>query len=59
MSSFTDAETVIINLIDSHAISGEGVIYLCRELYKKEQQTNSSPSISPTIFKDYPYTSTT
>lgn len=59
MSNFIDAENVIINLIDNHVISGEGVIYLCRELYKKERQTNSSPSISPTIFKDYPYTSTT
>ena len=39
MSNFIDAENVIINLIDSHVISGEGVIYLCRELYKKEQQT--------------------
>lgn len=59
MSNFIDAENVIINLIDSHVISGEGVIYLCRELYKKEQQTNSSPSALPIIWKDYPYTTAT
>lgn len=56
MDNFTDAERVIIDLIDSSNISGEKVICLCRELYKKEKQTNSSPSLLPTIWKDYPYT---
>lgn len=59
MSNFTDAENVIINLIDSHVISGEWVIYLCRELYKKEQQANNPPFTCPTIYKDNSYTTTT
>ena len=59
MSNFIDAENVIINLIDSHVISGEGVIYLCRELYKKEQQTNNPPFTYPTIYKDNSYIATT
>ena len=59
MSNFIDAENVIINLIDSQVISGEGVIYLCMELYKKEQQTNNPPFTYPTIYKDNSYTTTT
>ena len=59
MDNFTNAESTIINLIDSGNISGEEVICLCRELYKKEQQTNSSPSALPIIWKDYPYTTAT
>lgn len=56
MDNITDAEKVIIDLINSSNISGEEVICLCRELYKKEQQTNRSPSVLPAIWKDYPYT---
>lgn len=59
MSNFIDAENVIINLIDSHVISGEEVIYLCRELYKKEQKTNNPPFTYPTIYKNNSYTTTT
>lgn len=59
MDNFTDAERTIIDLINSSNISSEEVIYLCRELYKKEQQTNSSPYALPTIWKDYPYTTAT
>ena len=59
MSNFIDAENVIINLIDSHVISEEGVIYLCRELYKKEQQTNNPHFTYPTIYNDNSYTATT
>ena len=55
MDNITDAERVIIDLINSSNISGEEVICLCRELYKKEQQTNRSPSALPTIWKNYPY----
>ena len=49
----------IIDLINSSNISGEEVICLCRESYKKEQQTNRSPSVLPTIWKNYPYTIST
>ena len=59
MDNFTNAESVIINLIDAHNITGEGVIHLCRELYKKEQQTNNPPFTYPTIYKDNSYTTTT
>lgn len=59
MDNITDAERVIIDLINSSNISGEEVICLCRELYKKEQQTNRSPSALPTIWKNYPYTIST
>ena len=59
MDNITDAERVIIDLINSSNISGEEVICLYRELYKKEQQTNSFPSALPTIWKNYPYTIST
>ena len=59
MDNITDAESVIVNLINSSNISGEEVICLCRELYKKEQKTNISPSTLPTIWKNYPYTIST
>ena len=59
MDNITDAERVIIDFINSSNISGEEVICLCRELYKKEQQTNRSPSVLPTIWKNYPYTTST
>lgn len=59
MSNFTDAENIIIDLIDKSIISGKEVIYLCRELYKKEQQTNNPPFTYPTIYKDNSYTTTT
>ncbi len=59
MDNFTDAERIIIDLINSSNISGEEVICLCKELYKKEQQTNRSPSALPIIWKDYPYTTAT
>lgn len=51
MDNFTNAESVIINLIDAHNITGEGVIHLCRELYKKEQLITNTPFVQPISYK--------
>lgn len=52
MSNFTDAENIIIDLIDKSIISGKEVIYLCRGIYKKEQLISSAPFVQPISYKD-------
>lgn len=52
MNNFTDAENIIIDLIDKSIISGKEVIYLCRELYKKEQLIANTSFVQPNSYKD-------
>lgn len=52
MNNFTDAENIIIDLIDKSIITGKEVICLCRELYKKEQLITNIPFTQPISYKD-------